>query len=62
MPNAAFPRMLTDYLRKRAAHLFPPRELEQFRLHLLERLEKVETLPAAGAGIDWRRVAEESPP
>ena len=43
MPNAAFPRMLTDYLRKRAAAHFPPRELEQLRLHLLDRLSKVET-------------------
>ena len=57
MPNAAFPRMLTDYLRKRAAHLFPPRELEQLRLHLLERLQRVEKLPASGGGIDWRRLA-----
>ena len=32
MPNAAFPRMMTDYLRKRAAQLFPPRELERLRL------------------------------
>jgi hypothetical protein len=60
MPNAAFPRMLTDYLRKRAAAHFPPRELEQLRLHLLDRLSKVETLPAAGMGIDWRRLAEEA--
>jgi hypothetical protein len=55
MSNAAFPRMLTDYLRKRAAHLFPPRELEQLRLHLLDRLRHVEKLPASGGGIDWRR-------
>ena len=36
MPNATFPRMMTDYLRKRAAPLFPPRELERLRLHLLD--------------------------
>lgn len=61
MPNAAFPRMLTDYLRKRAAHLFPPRDLEQLRLHLLERLRQVERLPAiSGGGIDWRRLADDA--
>lgn len=60
MPNAAFPRMLTDYLRKRAAHLFPPRELEQLRLHLLDRLQRVEKLPAMGGGIDWGRLAADS--
>ena len=53
MPNAAFRRMLTDYLRKRAAHLFPPRDLEQLRLHLLGHLRRVETLPVvSGSGTD----------
>lgn len=60
MPNAAFPRMMTDYLRKRAAQLFPPRELERLRLHLLDRLRRAEKLPAAGGGIDWRQLAEDA--
>jgi hypothetical protein len=61
MPNAAFPRMLTDYLRKRAAHLFPPRDLERLRQHLLGHLRRVEKLPATGGGsIDWRRLAADA--
>lgn len=60
MPNAAFPRMLTDYLRKRAAHLFPPRELEQLRLHLIDRLRRVEKLPSVGGGIDWGQLAQDA--
>lgn len=60
MANAAFPRMLSDYLRKRAAHLLPPRDLEGLRVHLLDRLARGEKLPAAGRGIDWRRLAAEA--
>lgn len=60
MPNATFPRMLTDYLRRRAAHLFPPRELELLRLHLIDRLRRVEKLPSAGGGIDWAQLAQDA--
>lgn len=60
MPNATFPRMMTDYLRKRAAPLFPPRELERLRLHLLDHLRRAEGLPAAGRGIDWHQLAEDA--
>jgi hypothetical protein len=60
MPNAAFPRYLSDYLRKRAAHLLPPRDLEKLRTHLLHRLVQAEKLPAVGRGIDWRRLAADA--
>jgi hypothetical protein len=52
--------MLSDYLRKRAAHLLPPRDLECLRVHLLDRLARGEKLPAVGRGIDWVRLATEA--
>jgi hypothetical protein len=56
-PNPAFPRMISKFVRQRAAAFLPPRDVESLRLHLLGLLKRGEQPPAAGPGIDWKRLA-----
>jgi hypothetical protein len=55
--NPAFPRMISDYLRRRAAPVLPPRVVEVLREHLLNLLARGEPLPSRGKTIDWRSLA-----
>jgi hypothetical protein len=58
--NPRFARMISDYLRKRAAHSLPPRDVERLRGYLLGKLRLSEKLPAKGSGFDWDRIALET--
>ena len=56
--NAAFPRMISDFLRQRAAHLLPPRDLERLRLYRVGLVRDPEMPPSRGARLDWARIAQ----